>query len=55
MEKNHSTFYTDLDQGSKVIIFETILTTFMAIIVFVGHWEVAKIGLSLKSNHDKQF
>ncbi len=30
--------FTDLDQGSKVNIFEAILTTFMAMIVFGGHW-----------------
>jgi hypothetical protein len=34
---------TDLDQGSEMIIFESILTMFKAGVVFRGHWSSSKI------------
>jgi hypothetical protein len=37
-----------------MIIFESILTTFIVSIIFEAAEAVAKIGLSLKSNHHKQ-
>jgi hypothetical protein len=50
----HTVCFTDFDQGSKIIIFLSILTTFIASIVFIGHWGSSKIGLSSKLNHHKQ-
>jgi hypothetical protein len=45
----------DLDPDSKMIFSEPILTTFIANIIFiVAKGLVAKIGVSLKSNHHKQ-
>jgi hypothetical protein len=46
--------FTDLDQGSKIIIFVSILTTFKANIISEVTSAVAKVGLSSKSNHHKQ-
>jgi hypothetical protein len=46
--------FADLDQGSKMNIFESILTTFIANLNFRGTWAVAKIGSSLKLNYHKQ-
>ncbi len=44
--------FTDLDLGSEMITFESILTTFIVSVVFFeAAWTVAKIGLSFKSNH----
>ena len=43
---------TDLDLQSKMIIFESILTTFESSVIFEA---VAKIGSSLKPNHYVQF
>ncbi len=40
--------FADLDQGSKMIILETILTTFIASIVFRGRWGGTKHWLELK-------
>jgi hypothetical protein len=43
---------TDLDQGSNMIIFESILTTFeVSIIFFEAAGGVTKVGSSLKLNH----
>jgi hypothetical protein len=44
----------DLDQGSKMIIFESILTTFKASSVFEAAGTLLKIGLRLKLNHHRQ-
>jgi hypothetical protein len=38
--------FDDLDQGSEMILFESILTTFIVSVVFEAAGEVAKIGLS---------
>jgi hypothetical protein len=46
--------FTDLDQGSEMTIFELILTTFTASIIFEAAGEVAKIGSSLKLNQHEQ-
>jgi hypothetical protein len=43
----------DLDLGSKMIIFVSILTSF-EVPIFEAAGEVAKVGLSLKWNHHKQ-
>jgi hypothetical protein len=43
-----------LDQGSEMIIYESILTTFEKSAIFRGNWAASKIGLSLKSNHHRQ-
>jgi hypothetical protein len=37
-----------------MIILQFLLTTFEASAINRGSWAVVKIGLSLKSNHDKQ-
>ncbi len=44
----------DLDQCSKMIILESILTTFEVGVIFRAGGEVAKIVSSLKSNHHYQ-
>ncbi len=41
-------YFTDLDQGSKMIIFESIFTTFIASVVFRGPWNSGKNWLELK-------
>jgi hypothetical protein len=41
----------NLNLGTEIIIFESILTAFEAISIFKA---VAKIGSSLKSNHRRQ-
>ncbi len=46
-------FSTNLDPGSEMTFSKSILTTFTGSVVFKGRW-VAKIGSSLKSNHNKQ-
>ncbi len=47
--------FTDLDQSSGMIIIESLLTTFEAIVIFfAAAGTVAKIGSSLKLNHHKQ-
>jgi hypothetical protein len=48
------TCFTDLDQGSKMIILESILATFLQALFFEAAVEVVKIGLSLKSKHLKE-
>ncbi len=40
--------FTDLDQGSGNIIFQSILTTFIARVIFRGHWGRSKNCLELK-------
>jgi hypothetical protein len=40
--------FIDLDQGSEMIIFETIFTTFIASVVFRGRWGRGKNWLELK-------
>ena len=45
---------TDLDKQSKMIIFESTLTTFEASVSFEAVRAVAKMGSSLKSIHRKQ-
>ncbi len=45
---------TDLDKQIKMIIFESILTSFKLNIILRDSWAVVKIGLSLKSNHHKE-
>jgi hypothetical protein len=46
---------TDLDQGSEMINFESILTTLIAIVVFRGDWGSGKKWLELKiENYNKQ-
>jgi hypothetical protein len=49
--RNYTVCFTDLDQGSEIIIFESILTTFIASVFLAAPGAVANIGLSLKSNH----
>ncbi len=46
--------FTDLDQGIELIIFESILTTFIMSIVFRGYRGSRKIGSSLKLIHHWQ-
>ncbi len=46
--------FTDLDRGIKMIIFESILATFIASVIFRGHRDSCKNGFCLKSNHHKQ-
>jgi hypothetical protein len=46
--------FTDLDQDSEMIIFESILTTFEASFIFEAAGAVAKIDSSLILNHYKQ-
>jgi hypothetical protein len=41
-------FFSNLDQGSEMIIFELILTTFMASIIFRGRWGSSRNVLELK-------
>jgi hypothetical protein len=41
-------FFTDLDPGSKIIIFESILTTFIASIIFKGGYGGSINWLKLK-------
>ncbi len=53
VEKHFPTVcFTDLDQGSQMNIFESILTAVIVSTVFRG--TVAKNGLSLKSNRHKE-
>jgi hypothetical protein len=44
----------NLDQGSEMIIFKSILTPFEAWSIFWAVGAVSKIGLSLKPDHHKQ-
>ncbi len=47
--------FNDSDQGSeKIIIFDSILTTFITRVILEGAGAVAKNDLSLKSYHHKQ-
>ncbi len=46
--------FTNLDQGSEMIILKSILTTFIASIVFRSCWGSRKNYSSLKSSHQKQ-
>jgi hypothetical protein len=46
--------FTALDQGSKMIIFQSILTAFEASSIFEATGVVGKICLSLKLNHHGQ-
>ncbi len=43
-------WFTDLNHGKELLIFELILTTFDASPIFEAAWAVMKISLSLKSN-----
>jgi hypothetical protein len=52
MDKKNTAYFTDLDYGCKMIIFGSILTTFISRAISLG--AVVKIDLSLKSNHLKQ-
>jgi hypothetical protein len=36
---HHTVCFTDLDQGSEMIIFELILTTFIASVVYGCYWQ----------------
>jgi hypothetical protein len=49
-----SASFNDLDQGSEMIIFEWILTTFEASSIFEAAGVLMKIGLNLKLNHQIQ-
>ncbi len=42
--------FTNLDQGSKLIIFESIMTTFIVSVIFKGHLDSSKnwLGLEIK-------
>jgi hypothetical protein len=42
--------FADLDQGCEMIILESILTTFIASVIFRGHWGSSKNLLDLKIN-----
>ncbi len=44
----------NFDQGSKTIIFKSILTAFVVSIILDAAGAVAKISSSLKLNHHKQ-
>jgi hypothetical protein len=54
MPEPHTVSLADLDQGSEMIIFESIWTTFEVISIFDANEAVGKIGSSLKLNHYKQ-
>jgi hypothetical protein len=41
-------YFTDLDQGSEMIIYKSILTTFIVSVVFRGSWGSSKNWLKLK-------
>ncbi len=41
-------FFTDLDQSSEMIIFESLLTTFITSFIFRGSWGNSKNRLELK-------
>jgi hypothetical protein len=43
----HTVRLTDLDQDSKMIMFESILTTFIARIIFGGRWGESRNRLEL--------
>ncbi len=43
-----NSLFTNLDQGSKVIIFEAILTTFKGSVIFKGHYGSRKNCLERK-------
>ncbi len=44
----YTVYFTDFDQGSKMIIFVSILATFKASVVFRGRWGSSKNWLKLK-------
>ncbi len=46
--------FTDLDLGSEMIIFDSILTPFEASFIFEAPGTGAKISSSLKLKHQKQ-
>jgi hypothetical protein len=46
--------FTDLDQSSKINIFKSISTTFESSSLFYAAGAAAKIGSSLKVNHQRQ-
>ncbi len=41
-------YFTDLDQVSEMIIFESVLTTFITSIIFRGRWDSSENKLELK-------
>jgi hypothetical protein len=45
---NHTVYFTDLDPGSEMTIFESVLTTFTASVVFRDSWVSRKNWLELK-------
>jgi hypothetical protein len=45
--------FTDLDQGSEMIIFQSVLSSFEASSIFEASGAVATIDLSQKLNHHK--
>jgi hypothetical protein len=47
-QKTSAVCFTDLDQGIKMIIFQSMLTTFTASVVFRGSWGSIEMWLELK-------
>jgi hypothetical protein len=50
----HTVCFTNLDQGIKMIIFESILTTFIVSVVSSIDRAVAKISSSFNPDHHEQ-
>ncbi len=52
--KGYTGCFTNLEKCSEMIIYESILTTYIFSVIFRGAGTVLKIDFSLKSNHCKQ-